>query len=145
MKSWRIMSAALACLFVLVACNLVRLPVATPAEVSGRTELPSCPEERREQGDPPNAEGRQCLLTAFEEGRPAEFVSTRPTIEGDPITTIYRVWPSAELPVEIFQDATRDRYGSGAWSYVGCEALEPTDSGEIFEPVGCPDEWTTLR
>ena len=51
---------------------------------------------------------RSCLLTAFEHDRPAELAATFPTVEGDPLTTYYRVWPTADIAVEVFTDSSRD-------------------------------------
>jgi hypothetical protein len=85
-----------------------------------------------------------CLLNAFEQGRPAELAATRPTIEGDPITVYYRVWPAADIAVEIFTDSSRDEFRSAAWTYAECDGLAPSIAREVFELVGCPDEHQVL-
>ena len=83
---------------------------------------------------------RACLLAAFEAQTPAEFSSTRPTVEGDPFTMIYRVWPDDDTsPVVIFIDATRDSFGSGRWSKQLCEGLAPVANESVFELVGCDE------
>ena len=64
---------------------------------------------------------RECFWQAYRAQRPAEFVSTRPTTEGDPITTIYRVLGAGR--VEIFIDSTQDRFSAGGWQRLDCTRL----------------------
>jgi hypothetical protein len=71
---------------------------------------------------------RRCFLDAFLAGRPAELVVRFNTIEGDPITTVYRTRP--DLPVEVFYDATKDKFGSGSWEHYGCRGLHEVKAGD---------------
>ena len=89
------------------------------------------------QDGPWNAAGRACFWTAYQGGQPAEFTSTRLTMEGDPITTIYRVL--GDERVELFIDSTQDRYGSGAWEHAACTSLAAITDG-LVEPDFGPDE-----
>ncbi len=92
-----------------------------PDLVVNRIALPSCGVEVAQPGGRWNEAGRACFWNAYLARRPAEFVTTMPTTEGDPITTIYRVLPDGS--VEVFIDATRDRWGSGEWSRFVCRTL----------------------
>lgn len=141
----RILRAAIACVVVgwlFLAC-LGRPPaqVVGPDEVMNRAALPSCGEEvQRRQADPLNQRARRCLLAAYEAGQPAEFVSVRLTIEGDPFLTLYRVWtPDASVPVLVYLDATRDTFGSGRWERLTCARLVPAAPPEVFHPDDCAD------
>lgn len=133
---------ALMCLVLVLGggCQLIQqfLPAPMPAEVINRAELPSCGSEDRGQGDPGNAEARECLLTAFEQGEPAEFISTRLTIEGDPLAIIYRVWPTDDAsPVVLYIDSTRDQFGSGRWERLRCQEIRRAEFD--LEWTGCAD------
>lgn len=108
-----------------------------PHVVANRIPLPSCGEEQAGQGGPWNEGARACFWEAYQEHRPAEFISTYPTIEGDPITSIYRVLPDGS--VEIFIDSTRDRFGSGSWLHVSCRTLARRDGTGARNDFG-PDD-----
>ena len=108
-----------------------------PAAVAGRTSLPSCGVEQSGQGGPYDEVARACFWRAYEDRRPAEFISSRPTTEGDPITWIYRVLPDGS--VEVFIDSTRDTYGSGVWSHARCRTLARQMGGGIATDFG-PDD-----
>jgi len=110
------------------ACGLLPIPPPiegigpnAPAMVASRIPVPSCGVERGGHDGPWNIEGRACFWQAYRARRPAEFISTRPTIEGDPITSIYRVLPDGS--VEVFIDSTQDTFGSGKWSHATCRTL----------------------
>jgi hypothetical protein len=92
------------------------------------------------RGEGADAGMRTCLMSAFEDGSPAELVSTTTSVEGDPLVTYYRVWPAPDVPVEVFTDSSRDRYRSAAWTYHQCERLVPDADGDVFEPTGCPEQ-----
>jgi hypothetical protein len=53
-------------------------------------------------------------------------VSTRLTIEGDPITSIYRVLGAGR--VEVFIDSTQDRWSDRTWERLDCSTLGTVDS-----------------
>lgn len=104
-----------------------------PPEVSSRSALPSCGSERATtQTGPWNTAARTCFWNAYEKGQPAEFVTTSLTIEGDPITQIYRVLGPAR--VEIFVDSTQDKFGSGGWSRLECTSLASSGTSEPPQP-----------
>ena len=139
--------AAILAAAVLTGCGM--LPTTPPAWVVNRRPLPACGIEELGQGEAGDEEVRGCLLAAYQEGRAAEMISTFPTIEGDPITRYIRVHENGV--VEIFVDATRDRFGSGAWERVRCEALVPVEQvndppdtvfapGTVFVEDGCTGE-----
>jgi hypothetical protein len=86
-----------------------------------RTAVPSCGTEENN----PNAEGRHCLLQAFEAGTPASFVSQLTSIEGDPITRTYLVDGSGS--VLIAHDARQDKFGSGTIEYLRCRLVPVAD------------------
>jgi len=86
-----------------------------------RTAVPSCGTE----GNSPNAEGRRCLLQAFEAGTPASFVSQLTSIEGDPITRTYLA--DGSRSVLIAHDARQDRFGSGTIEYLRCRLVPVAD------------------
>lgn len=107
-----------------------------PAEVAGRLGVPACGRETTTQDSGFNTQARLCFWTAYLGGRPAEFISTRPTIEGDPITYVYRVLGTGQ--VEVFIDSNKDKCGSGAWTKLVCRTLGVIDSGVVVPDFG-PD------
>jgi hypothetical protein len=117
-------------------CGL--LPPPTPDWVTRRTELPDCGAEQIAQGGLPDREARACLLDAWRESRAAELVSERPSVEGDPITTIYRVHPDGS--VDLFVDSTRDRFGSGEWERLTCLGLRP-----VRPEDGLDESWVFIE
>jgi hypothetical protein len=98
------------------------IPTATPAVVIGTPAAPpvtptlpptfeDCGTEALPQGATAlDDRGRDCILRAFAAGEPAAFTTTRPTTEGDPITTRIEVVGVAEVRVSV--DATRDRFSA---------------------------------
>ena len=87
---------------------------------------------------------RTCFIDAVSNGLRAEFVSVFSTIEGDPITEIYRTDETGSVTVLV--DSTRDRFGSGRWESAVCsELVMDADSGLFirsecgsWEPLGEP-------
>lgn len=83
-----------------------------PPKVRDREAFPLCGREvlTNERGTQirHNLKARRCLAEAHHEGRPAEFVSTAYTIEGAPITEIYRV--RSDRRVERFTDESQNPY-----------------------------------
>ncbi|MHB8890700.1 MAG: hypothetical protein ACYC65_01490 [Candidatus Limnocylindrales bacterium] len=106
--------------------------------MANRAPLPACGVENAGQGGPWNEDGRACFWAAYRGHTPAEFVSTRPTTEGDPITTIYRVLPDGS--VEIFIDSTQDRFaGVRGWERLTCRTLARFENGTLSPDFG-PDD-----
>lgn len=100
-----------------------RVAPSEPPEVANRVVLPPCGgENATTQRGPWNQPGRECFWEAYLAHHPAEFISTRLSIEGDPITSIYRVLGGGR--VEVFVDDSRDRYPAvGGWARLDCSAL----------------------
>ena len=117
----------------LAACGF--LPPTPPDWVTNRLPLESCGVD-----DGAEADARRCLLEAFLAGQGAELISTESTIEGDPITRYVRVHENGV--VEIFVDATQDRYGSGEWERIVCAELVPVEmpTGLVFGEQGCREQ-----
>lgn len=113
----------------------LRLPILVPAEVADRAELPWCGHEvveRTRNGDLYSGTIRDCFITAYEAGAPAEFVSDGSTIEGDRIREIYRTRAGGGL--EVFIDSTADTFGSGGWTRTRCARIRPG----FPDPTGVP-------
>ena len=108
---------------VLAACGF--LPSVPPDWVANRNPLDLCGEEDVGRDGGFDVEARRCLLDAYRAGRGAELISTMTSVEGDEIVRYVRVHENGT--VEIFVDATRDRYGSGEWERLTCERLTPVD------------------
>jgi hypothetical protein len=104
-------------------CGFISEP--PPDWVTNRLPLESCGTEDYGRGEGVDVEARTCLLEAFEDGRGAELVTTRTSVEGDPIARYIRVHENGT--VEIFVDASRDLFGSGAWERLRCERLVPVE------------------
>jgi hypothetical protein len=114
----------------LTGCD-VTLPIApidggprfdrAPVAVRERIALPACGQERIRLDANANVEGRRCLWSAYEERRPAEFITTQFSIEGDPITSIYRILPGGA--VELFIDSTQDAWSARTWLHLACPGL----------------------
>jgi len=117
-----------------------------PSEVLAREPLPACGieiVERTAAGDVRNPDARDCFWTAWQEGRPAEFVTVGLTIEGGRVTEVVRVL--AADAVEWFIDWSGDPFGPyDGWVRMECTgiATHPGDGPGIliFEPTGCGPE-----
>jgi len=94
----------------------------TPPFVRDRTPMPSCGAYtlvHRTRLTAAEQAMTDCLWEALAAGRTAELSVTRTTMEGDPVTTLYRALPG-RAGVEVLVDATRDNFGSGRWSRTVC-------------------------
>lgn len=126
MKPFATALFALTAAFVLAGCE-DEPPIAPPTNTAIATATPTRTPTPTVDVSPPAVEGcgiedlpqgaaaldgvaRDCLLRAFQAGRPARFTTTRPTIEGDPITTRVEVLGPADLRVTV--DMTRDRFSA---------------------------------
>jgi hypothetical protein len=117
-----------------------------PGSVALRDSLPLCGvEQSAGPGNAPDAALRRCFLEAYLAGRSAELVSRLTTIEGAPLTVIYRTRPGE--PIEVFWDNTQDPLGSRAWETYGCAGLHEIEPGdpsglavtEVFALDGCTE------
>ena len=117
-----------------------------PAVVRERSILPACGAETvHDARTEANVAGRRCLWTAYQDHQPAEFITTQWTIEGDPITSIYRVLPGGA--VEVFIDSTQDVWSAKTWLHLACPDLALID-GAAGQPAFGPGERcieTTIR
>lgn len=104
--------------------------------VERRAPLPSCGHESVTREGGYDVGARRCFWDAYREGRPAEFISTSVSVEGDPVTTIYR--SVAPGRVEVYVDATKDRFGSGRWEKYTGKGLRLIQGGPV-SPSFAPD------
>jgi hypothetical protein len=87
----------------------------------------------------PDEQGRRCFYGAWLAGQPAEFISHIQTIEGDMVTEIYHTVGGGA--VTVYQDATRDAFGSGTWTSRTCGYLELGEPlGYALEVSACGEE-----
>jgi hypothetical protein len=127
--------AAVPLVVLLAAIWVVQLsPVTVPTVVRDRPALPSCGEETGTQAGSLNPEARQCFWDAYLAKRPAELISTRPTVEGDPVTSIYRILAAGS--VEVFVDYRRDRFSKGGWSRLLCSGLRRLEGSPWQDDFG---------
>lgn len=109
------------------------LPDDSPAGVVARGTLPWCGfEEVTLAGATSNPEGRSCFWDAYSHQLPAEFVSYQTTVEGDPITFIFRALPGGQA--EVFVDQTQDRYSAGGWLRLTCPGLTLSGDPPVLLP-----------
>ncbi|HYU50934.1 MAG TPA: hypothetical protein VEO91_13515 [Candidatus Limnocylindria bacterium] len=105
--------------------------------MASREPLPFCGQEPSSSGIDFNLPARQCFWDAYQRRRPAEFITTKSTIEGDPVTMIYRVRRDGRI--EVFVDATQDQYSARLWSRLDCPTLSRADDAiqPAFGPGDC--------
>ena len=104
----------------------------------------SAARRRHRVGIGANTDGRRCLWAAYQQDRPAEFITTQTTIEGDPITFIYRILPGGA--VEVFIDSTQDAWSARTWLHLACRELALIDGpGQPAFGVGDDCTETTIR
>lgn len=106
-----------------------------PLAVRERLPLPFCGEETARQNQGFDIEGRRCMWGAYQQRQPAEFISTQWSIEGDPLTWIYRVLPSGA--VEVFIDSTQDQWSARTWLHLACPGLSLIE-GDLAQPAFGP-------
>ncbi|MGY1730926.1 hypothetical protein ACI798_05345 [Geodermatophilus sp. SYSU D01045] len=113
-----------------LACAACAPSAGAPAAFTDRDALPACPAQDLGQGERVAADALACLAAGE-----AELEVTRPTTEGDPVTSWYRARPG--LPgLEVFVDGSRDRFGTGDWLRLDCPAAtSPEDLGDCAETV----------
>ena len=99
-----------------------------PAAFKDRPTFRSCGRIASPQGAALPPERIACLSATPDEGR--ELIVVRRTTEGDPIVRYFRTGPDL-AGVEIFEDATADRFGDHAWHHSFCR------SGRIDQSGGC--------
>ena len=102
--------------------------------------MPSCGSETVVHGPGKNIAARECFWDAYLNQRPAEFISTLTTIEGDPVTWVYRT--AGGGGVEIFIDSTEDTWGFDGWTRMLCDrlSLDPNSPTIEFAWNDCAEE-----
>lgn len=106
--------------------------LAPPLAFTTRAEFESCGTVELGLGEEVPQEANQCLIDGRSEG--AELQVRHSSAEGDPIVSYYRVGPDID-GVEVFRDATEDKFGSRSWEYMRCNfADRPTVLISCDEP-----------
>ncbi|WP_078312899.1 MULTISPECIES: hypothetical protein [unclassified Mycobacterium] len=98
-----------------------RRPAPPPISFTQRAALPNCGTHKHFHEELPAAQ-RDCMNNGRASGLGGELTVVQPTIEGDPITTYYRVF-SPDQRVEVFVDSSTDRFGNTGWSHFFCWAV----------------------
>ena|GEM_PF-4735964 len=95
----------------------------------GRRRMPSCGTYNAGDGElaPADRAVRDCFLAAFGAGEQKEVTITATSIEGDPITTIYRVLGPDDL--ELFVDASTDKFAAVKTYHQRCRTLAEDGNG----------------
>ena len=92
-----------------------------------------CGEEVAGHNGPLNVAARECFWAAYEQRRPAEFRTTRPTIEGDPITLTYRIREGGV--VEVIIDSRQDTFSNRGITFLECRELVRLDDLVFPDPI----------
>jgi hypothetical protein len=97
--------------------------------VGSRRRMPSCGTYTAGEGElsAEDAAIRECFLAAFREGTQKELTVTAPSLEGDPITTIYRVLGRGDL--ELFVDASADTFAAVKTYHQRCTSVAEDGTG----------------
>lgn len=72
-----------------------------------------------------------CLIEQAASGLNGELIVVRPTPQGDPVVSVFRIFEGSEI--EILEDSTRDTTGGGRWTRRHCADFEPAFGTELFE------------
>ena len=101
----------------------------------GRRRMPSCGTYTVPVGEltPEDRAARDCFLSAFGDGTQKELTVTVNSIEGDPITTIYRVLGVND--VELFVDASADKFADVKQYHQRCTSV--VEEGNAVGVGGC--------
>lgn len=97
-----------------------------PDAFRNRPALPLCPDVVLDQGKRLGSEALECLERGYA-GNGAELAVASPTVEGDMVVSHYRITPNAPA-LQIFHDATGDKFGSGEWTAASCPLPRGQDS-----------------
>ena len=116
-------------------CSWPRATTRRPRWGTGARSGSGSFENRNREPSAKQKAATRCLLDAFARGRPAELVATYRTIEGDPWAEYYRVLGPRR--VEVFVNASDDRYANTGWAHWICSGLAYADSIDQFVHEGC--------
>lgn len=117
-------------------------PVPAPVRDCGTEVL-------RQDARPVDEAARDCVRQAFTAGTRAVFAVTRPTVEGDPVTTRVEVLGAGRLRVSVDRRADRFSVASdGRVQTFDCTSLgtfTTEDGTRLLEVSGCPSANTRLQ
>ncbi|MDG4788807.1 hypothetical protein O7626_23260 [Micromonospora sp. WMMD1102] len=102
---------------------------------AGTVDRIDCGTFKLAQGEQLPGSAVRCLTGAAAAGEPAHLQETRPTVEGDPITTTYIV--DAQGQVRVVFDTRADRFGSGKVHLQSCTGLTQVDGRLVTK--GCTE------
>jgi hypothetical protein len=105
----------------------------TPTPSLPTSAATNCGEEVAGYNGPVNVAARECFWAAYEQRRPAEFQTTRPTIEGDPITWTYRIREGGA--VEVIIDSRQDMFSNRGITFLDCRDLVRLDDVVLPDPI----------
>ena len=117
----------------LVGCGLDASPPPSAGD-----EVVDCGNEETRHGEGLSGEGRACLMESFVAGDQAVFASSAVTVEGAPISYVFRT--HTEAPVVMIVDARNDPLGSGRIETYLCDRLVPVDDWNAVTGSGLPPE-----
>jgi len=92
-----------------------------PPEVAHRAPYPYCGQDGGGLIGPVDEVGRRCFLDSVLTGRAAEFVVRLVTVEGDPVTEVWRFAGSG--PIVVYVDQTQDSFSTGGWLRLACSLV----------------------
>ncbi|MFF5083916.1 DUF4362 domain-containing protein [Actinoplanes sp. NPDC000266] len=87
-----------------------------------------------DQGERVPEDAGLCLLTASKEGRVAQLEVTAPTVEGDPIITVYATRPDGGI--EVVEDTRQDEFGAKEVTREICTGPIIDENGLHFTACG---------
>lgn len=79
----------------------------------------------------------QCFLDAYTNCKAARLSLTQPTVEGDPIYSVYIVVPGQACSIEQIVDSREDNFGDKAITKSSCTS--PSGEGTCASPLGLND------
>ena len=95
-----------------------------------RTPLFSCGEFVLGQGATVPQNAWDCLAAGVDGG--AELVIVKPTTEGDPIISYFRVGPDID-GVDVFTDSSLDKFGVEGWRQESCSIIDAPGAAMLSE------------
>jgi heat shock protein HslJ len=107
-------------------------PSTAPADFLTRTPLPSCGAYLVPPIEMLPADASQCVADALGTPHGAELASQVTTVEGDAVVTYLRILPGT-AGIEVFDDSTRDQFGTKIWTRAACTGLDAATA----RPTAC--------
>ncbi|WP_097321093.1 DUF4362 domain-containing protein [Paractinoplanes atraurantiacus] len=108
---------------------------AAPPEVLEKAAaVVECGTFELDQGEQLSQEAGLCLLGAAQKGQIARLEVTVPTVEGDPITTVYATRPDGS--VEVVEDNRQDPWGPQEVTREVCTGPVVAEHGLTFSQCG---------